>query len=45
MSKTGTKEIIIGEYEYRRLKEKAEEFGEDLITIIEWLVEEYLDEL
>ena len=44
-SSDGTKEIRIGKYEYNRLKEKAEEMGEDLMTIIEWLVEEHLDEL
>lgn len=41
----GTKEIIIGRYEYEKLKEKAEEYNTDLKTIIEWLVEEHLDEL
>ena len=40
-----TKEITIGEYEWEKLKEKAEEFGEDIATIIEWLVEEHIDEL
>ena len=44
-SSEGKKEIRIGECEYKRLKEKAEEFGEPLETIIEWLVEEHLDEL
>ena len=44
-SSEGTKEIRIGKYEYYKLKEKAEEMGEDLMTIIEWLVEEHLDEL
>jgi len=44
-SSDGTKKISIGEYEYQKLKEKADEMGQDLITIIEWLVEEYLDEL
>jgi hypothetical protein len=41
----GTEKIIIGRYEYEHLKKKAEEFDVDIKTIIEWLVEEHLDEL
>lgn len=40
-----TIEVRIGRIEYERLQEKAEELGEDLITILEWLVEEHLDEI
>lgn len=40
-----TIEVSIGKYEYKKLMEKAEELGEDLITILEWLVEEHLDEI
>lgn len=40
-----TIEVRIGKYEYERLTKKAEELGEDLITILEWLVEEHIDEI
>ena len=40
-----TIEVEIGSYEYEKLMEKAEEYGEDLITILEWLVEKHLDEV
>ena len=40
-----TIEVRIGKYEYERLMNKAEELDEDLITILEWLVEEHLDEV
>lgn len=40
-----TEKVIIGRYEYERLKKKAEEYDVDIKTIIEWLVEEHLDEL
>ena len=43
--KARTVEVRIGKYEYKRLTEKAEEMGEDLITVLEWLVEDYLDEI
>ena len=39
------KEIKIGEYEWEKLKAKAEEYGEDIATIIEWLVEEHINEI
>lgn len=40
-----TIEVRIGKYEYKRLTEKAEAMDTDLITILEWLVEEHLDEI
>ena len=41
----GTTEVRIGTYEYEKLMKKAEEHGEDLMTILEWLVEEHIDEV
>lgn len=38
-------EITILSSDKKRLQEKADEMGEDIKTIVEWLVEEYLDEL
>ena len=40
-----TIEVRIGKYEYQKLMQKAEENDTDLITILEWLVEEHLDEI
>ena len=44
-SLNGKVTVTIGEYEYRKLMEKAEEYDQDLMTILEWLVEEHLDEV
>ena len=37
--------ISVSKSDYRKLMEKAEEFDESISTIIEWLIEEHLDEL
>ena len=44
-SQENKKEIIIGKCEWERLRQKAEEMDEDITTILEWLIEEHLDEL
>lgn len=40
----GTREVSIGSYEYSQLEEKAEETGYSMREILEWLIEECMDE-
>lgn len=38
-----TKEINVYEYDYNKLEKAAKTAGEDIATIMEWFVEEYMD--
>ena len=40
----GTREVTIGSYEYGRLEERAQELGVEPREILEWLIEECMDE-
>ena len=38
-------DVTISRTDKERLEKKADEMGEDVSTILEWLIEEFLDEL
>lgn len=44
-SLNGKVQITINKSDFEKLLEKAKEYGESIQTIVEWLVEEHIDEI